>query len=461
MSISKFVNPGFLLSLDLLLISLINWLFWLIVSKLVSASEVGEATTVYSYAILTSAIVMFGLEYSLVKIASKDRSRILGTAMTLQLAITVISIPILLHFLNGVYQGNLDELSLIAVGILIFSCQRYITRFVLLGVSDAKSVLVINLIGAAIQLVSGISLTTSGFGAWGILVSFFLNMVFVTAFSFIVARRSFKFKVGDISYIRKILKDALINAPTPLAKTVIYSLSIVLLASFGMEHDEVGIFYIAMMVSIVAGGFAGNIAYMTIPASSNVKRDLSNESLRLGLSLTAPLIAALIIEPRALLSIIGPEYMPADQVLRALSIGIIPYIIVINAISKFNNVGRSREIVVIGSINILVFLISFTVLVPIYGILGAAYSILIASVTAAIPSLMWSGRLVVKPISTSIASVVAGFVLGYALSSIYVSLNPAIIIFVSVVTTISVLFGLKNTSTSELAFIVKGIIRQN
>lgn len=461
MSISKFVNPGFLLSLDLLLISFINWLFWLLVSKLVSVTEVGEATTVYSYAVLTSAIVMFGLEYSLVKTASKDRSRILGTAMTLQLAITAVSIPILLHFLNGIYQGDLDELRLIAVGILIFSCQRYITRFVLLGVLDAKSVLVINLIGAVIQLVSGISLAISGFGAWGILVSFFLNMVFVTALSFLVARRSFKLRVGDVSYIRKILKDALINAPTPLAKTVIYSLSIVLLASFGTGHAEVGIFYIAMMVSIVAGGFAGNIAYMAIPASSTARKDLSNESLRLGLSLTAPLIAALIIEPGAVLSIIGPEYISADLVLRTLSIGIIPYIIVVNAISKFNNVGRSREIVVVGSIKILVFLLSFTILVPIYGILGAAYSILIASLTAAIPSLMWSERILIIPISKSIASIVIGFILGYALSSVYTSLSPTIVIFVSVVVTISVLFGLKNTSASELAFLVKGIIRQN
>jgi O-antigen/teichoic acid export membrane protein len=461
MSISKFVNPGFLLSLDLLLISFINWLFWLLVSKLVSVTEVGEATTVYSYAVLTSAIVMFGLEYSLVKTASKDRSRILGTAMTLQLAITAVSIPILLHFLNGIYQGDLDELSLIAVGILIFSCQRYITRFVLLGVLDAKSVLVINLIGAVIQLVSGISLAISGFGAWGILVSFFLNMVFVTALSFVVARRSFKLRVGDVSYIRKILKDALINAPTPLAKTVIYSLSIVLLASFGTGHAEVGIFYIAMMVSIVAGGFAGNIAYMAIPASSTARKDLSNESLRLGLSLTAPLIAALIIEPGAVLSIIGPEYISADLVLRTLSIGIIPYIIVVNAISKFNNVGRSREIVVVGSIKILVFLLSFTILVPIYGILGAAYSILIASLTAAIPSLMWSERILMIPISKSIASIVIGFILGYALSSVYTSLSPTIVIFVSVVVTISALFGLKNTSASELVFLVKGIIRQS
>ena len=47
MSINKFVSPGFLLSLDLVVISLINWLFWLIVSKLTTASEIGQATAVW------------------------------------------------------------------------------------------------------------------------------------------------------------------------------------------------------------------------------------------------------------------------------------------------------------------------------------------------------------------------------------------------------------------------------
>ena len=67
MSINKFVAPGFLLSIDLLLVSFVNWIYWLLISKLTTATEVGQATSVYSFAVLTSAIALLGLEYSLVK----------------------------------------------------------------------------------------------------------------------------------------------------------------------------------------------------------------------------------------------------------------------------------------------------------------------------------------------------------------------------------------------------------
>ena len=77
MSINKFVAPGFLLSIDLLLVSFVNWIYWLLISRLTTASEVGQATSVYSFAVLTSAIALLGLEYSLVKKSSSERSQIL------------------------------------------------------------------------------------------------------------------------------------------------------------------------------------------------------------------------------------------------------------------------------------------------------------------------------------------------------------------------------------------------
>ena len=107
MSINKFVAPGFLLSIDLLLVSFVNWIYWLLISKLTTASEVGQATSVYSFAVLTSAIALLGLEYSLVKKSSSERSQILGTTIILESLITAASIPVLLYFLGNLYQGSL------------------------------------------------------------------------------------------------------------------------------------------------------------------------------------------------------------------------------------------------------------------------------------------------------------------------------------------------------------------
>jgi O-antigen/teichoic acid export membrane protein len=458
MSINKFVAPGFLLSVDLLLVSFVNWIYWLLISKVTTVTEVGQATSVYSFTVLTSAIALLGLEYSLIKRSSSERSQIVGTSIIIELLITAVAVSVLSYLLNSLYQGSLYGLSWIAMGIVIFSCQRYILRYALLGISDARSVLKVNSMGVVLQLVSGYVLVTMGFGSAGILFSFLLNVSFVTGLSFLVVRGSFQFRIGNFKYARGIIKDALVNTPTPLAKMVIYSLSVVLLASFGEPQSDIGVFYIALMLSLVAGGFAANIAYMVIPASRISKVDMSTDSIRIGLSLTAPLIVTLMVVPTPILSLIGPEYTSADIILVVLSAAIFPYTIVINAISKFNNLGQSRRIIAIGSILVIVFLSSFVLLVPSYGTLGAGISILIASVASALPSVIWSERgLILNYILVSLASITSGLVAGYGIR-FGSSLHPSVVALISIAVVIIVLFSLKNTSVKELLLMAKGIV---
>jgi O-antigen/teichoic acid export membrane protein len=134
------------------------------------------------------------------------------------------------------------------------------------------------------------------------------------------ARRSFSFKLGKMRLAKELLKDGLVNAPSKLSRVLVLSLGIVLLAFFGVNSSETGVFYIAMMISMAAGGFALNMAYMVLPASSESNVDLSSGSLRLGLTFTAPIIAALLTAPAAVLSVIGPEYAAQGIVLLILSV---------------------------------------------------------------------------------------------------------------------------------------------
>jgi O-antigen/teichoic acid export membrane protein len=458
MSINKFISPGFLLSLDLFIVSFVNWIYWLFISKLTSTAEVGQATSVYSFTVLTSAVTLLGLEYSLVKKSSSERSNILGTAFIIVSLVTILSIPILYYSINNLYNGSLSGLVWVAVGIVIFSSQRYILRYALLGLLDAKSVLVINITGALIQLVIGVVLVSAGLGALGILSSFFFNVLFITVLSLLKARKSFKLRAGDLKYCKSILKDALVNMPTPVAKIVIYSLSVVLLASFGTSQSDVGVFYIALMLSVIMVGFAANIALMVIPASSASRKDLSEDSFRIGLSLTAPLITILIVAPRSILSLVGPEYTSADIALLIMSAGMFPYTIVVNAISRFNNTDSPREIVTIGSILVSVFLLSFVFLVPLYGIVGAALSILLASIASALPAIHWlRNASLTRYATTSLLSILAGVVVGYCLKLAFDFMHPVFYLLICVTIVMIINFRLKNTSLEELRLIAKGI----
>jgi O-antigen/teichoic acid export membrane protein len=173
------------------------------------------------------------------------------------------------------------------------------------------------------------------------------------------------------------------------------------------------------------------------------------------LSLTAPIVAALIVAPKAILSIIGPEYTSADAILLVLSMGILPTTVAMNAISKFNNLGHNRKIIAIGAIQTVVFLASFLILVPYYGSLGAAYSILIASTASAVFSVFLFGRAERRYIANSVVAIIIGCVSGYAVNFMFE--HSLLAIVSSVVATSVVLLALRNTSISELRQLIRSI----
>ena len=121
----------------------------------------------------------------------------------------------------------------------------------------------------------------------------------------IAGRRLSLRPIRDKRHIIEVLKEGLSNAPSKLSRTMIITLSVILLAYFGISDSDIGIFYIALMISVVGAGLATSMSFTVIPASSESKADLSSGSLRIGLSLTVPLIVALLVARKDILAIMG------------------------------------------------------------------------------------------------------------------------------------------------------------
>jgi hypothetical protein len=100
-------------------------------------------------------------------------------------------------------------------------------------------------------------------------------------------------------------------------------------------------------------------------------------------------------------------------------------------------------------------------LVPSYGTLGAAFSILIASIASAVASIIWSDRGPVRRyIFTSLLSIVTGIAAGYAVRLILgSSVHPFIAVLFSIAVVAIVIFGLKNTSPNEILVMARGLLR--
>jgi O-antigen/teichoic acid export membrane protein len=446
-----------LLFSDQILVAITNWLYWLVISRFTLTSEIGQATSVYSLVLLISTLSQIGLEYPLLKKSSLPHSQILGTALTIELILIpgLITALILIGY-TAVYHSSLSELLWVAVVLLALSPISFIARFALLGISNARSVLIFDVLATSAKFLAAYILLSMGLGAFGILFSFVMaSLVAAVGMLAIVTWRLPLTLVRDKRYIIEVLKEGLSNAPSKLSRTMIMTLSVILLASFGINDSDIGIFYIAMMLSVVGASLASSMSFTVIPASTESKVDLSSGSLRLSLTFTAPIVAALFVAPKDILSIVGPQYASADTVLLVLSMGVLPAAVAINAISKFNNLGHRKKIIAIGVIQTVGFLTSFLILVPYYGSLGCAYSILIAYTASAVYAVRLFERAERRYVANSVIAVTIGCISGYAINFMLDYSLPTIVS--SVVATSIVLLALRNTSISELRQLIRSI----
>ena len=460
MSVSKFINSSLLLFVDQLVVGAGGWIYWLIISRLALTSEVGQATTVYNLVILIATITELGLDYPLLRRSSSQRSRVVGTTLLLEFMITMGAVPILIYVLDNVYEESLQSFTWIATLMLVLISLGFVSRFALLGISNVKTVLIIDTMSTSAKFIIGYALVALGFGVYGMLISFLLQTVMVAGIILVIVHRRLGFKLGNMKYVAGLIRDGLVNMPSKLSKTLIFSLSIVLLAYVGVASSDVGVFYIALMISMYGGSLVSSMAYMVIPASTMSKTDLSSGSIRVAISLTAPLIAGLIAVPGLVLSIIGTEYMAAETALVVLAIAILPFAVVTNAISKFNYLGDSRKLLAIGSIQVSAFLIAFFVLVPHYQIIGASISILLAYIVASVPSLIWTERALMRYIVNSGIAIMVGWASGYAVSLLGINSNSQFTsLVVSMTITLFMIITLKNTSINEIRELVETSIK--
>lgn len=456
---NNYIGSSFILFFDQTLIAASNWIFWIVISKLASINEIGQSTTIYSLVLFTTTVAQLGLEYPLLKRATGSRTNLFLTVTIIELLITIALIPIIVYVLQNLYNESLGGFAWIAVGILIFSSLSFVARFSLLGVHSAKEVLYIDLLGTISKFGVGCFFVFLGFGTLGILMSFFAQFTIITIAAIPAMRNKLGFGLADMKYVKEILKDALTNSPSKFSRNLVFSLGVVLLALFGVSSSDVGVFYICLMISIVAGSLASSIAYMVLPSSSDYKRELSTVSTRMALSLTAPLIAGLITAPSYILTVIGKQYSTGDLTLFILSIGIFPSSLVMLSISHFNNLNESKKIIFVGILQIFSFLAAFYALVPSFGMNGGACAMLIAFVVSCIPAIVWSEKSTLKYIANSALAVVVSSAIGAALNYL-VHVNPGVCTAFSVLICVMLIFLFKNLNTQEIRVLIRGVVKK-
>jgi O-antigen/teichoic acid export membrane protein len=432
-----FVGQGITLFLDQLVISAGNWLFWIVISRIASITQIGEATAVLTLVLFLSTLGQLGLEYPLLRKAATEGRRIFGSVFLIDSAITVASAgAIMLLAWSDSYHESLQSFAWFAILLLITSNLMFVGRFALLGIFKVRDVFFFDILGTALKFVIAFALLSFGFGVPALLTSFVIQNLAIGIGSISIVMKVLGVpsvrRLGSqaIHYLTDVAKVALANTPSKLSRALIISLSVVLITVAGSSDSDIGTFYIILMISVVAGSLASSIAVMVVPASSatlnrtdprtgNESNKMFVNSLRIGLCLTVPFISVMVATPNVVLFALGEQFVSSSPILAILAMSIFPQTVVMNSISKLNTARQTRSIILLGGVQTSVFLIAFFILVPMYSTFGAAFAILLGYSIPAVLALRWYERQALRYVTFSGSAAAAGVVFAFLTKSIF------------------------------------------
>ena len=453
----EFLKASVVLFFSGILLAIGGFVFWIVASQLMSTSDIGYATTTMSSIYVVSSITALGLEYTLLKRTVSDKGKAFGTLLIFELLVNISLIPIIFLISNPFDTNNI--IPIFAALIFITNGIAFIPKATMLGRMKAGTVIVFDGIAFSGRFVTLVILALLDYGAVAILASLLVHSIILSIIFSISTIRHLGFTIGNLSYLKTVLREGLSNFPARLSRLIIMNLGILLFAHISIDPESVGIFYMALMISVVGSEASTSLSTMSLPASLNGGKKIILLGTRLSLLVAVPITVILLVSPSFILGLIGENYSRGADSLFILAFSIIPTALVLNALSKFNSEGKYQNALKMGIIEISIFLILFFPLVLSYSINGLSIAILLAYVSAAIFAGLKFGRSIVRILLVSYLAILCGYFAGIAIDDLF-DFAP-ITIIVGIILSFSILLGLKATTITELKQISNLIMNRN
>src|SRR3989442_2805865 len=111
-------------------------------------------------------------------------------------------------------------MSMVSLGSMGFA-----SRFALMGMSDARNVLIVDMAGTGLKFATGFLLVSLGYGGIGILASFVAYNMIIVAGPLAIAKKRLGFGLGSVAYAKDIFQEGLANIASKLSNMFILNLS--------------------------------------------------------------------------------------------------------------------------------------------------------------------------------------------------------------------------------------------
>lgn len=395
-TLAKVVSGGFWLYLDTILMSLIGYLYWVLIGIITGPIEgptiIGYASTTISLAGIITSIANFGIPIGIQRFLGKAYGennyemlkRYFIPAILFIFVVTLLTSFILFAF-NFILVSALkiEAIYIILAGILVlFNGLNTTLKSFLLSILRTKQIFVFDFIAQLLRLGGGIYLVIIGFDGVGAVLGFVLAGVILTATLSVytlTVLRSIHISIGkvfDLEVLRELFNASVVSW-LPNVITIIGTQIGILVLFSHQGALSTGVYYIAYAIFLVVLALPNTFLSLLFPVLSGLESghaSATKRTLNLVLVTSTPLAAIMAVYSPFILGLVGTGYISGATILTLLSLSI-PLACVVNGIrSLVYALGEYNRVLILGSAISLTRIIFYFYLVPLMGGLGTAIS---------------------------------------------------------------------------------------
>lgn len=366
-------------------------------SKIGNPEIIGIASAVITFSGILAVVSHLGIPTGVQRYlgktfahsVAKDTQRYLKSSL-LMVTISISLVTLLVSILSGpiltIFSIN-REFLILSLVLMISTAYATFFRGLVISSLKTKILTIAMVLSGLVKLILGVIFIMGGLGAFGLLISFTLNQIIVTAilaYYMILnlpknekSEKFLRFPYVDKSVfnvMRDILTSSIVSWIPLIVTTVGAQIgTIFIYQSNGSENA--GLFFMSLTIvtgitSVMYSLFT--ISFPAMSAMSDGRKRFTLNTIRLSLIIAIPFSSALIFYTEDILRLLGEDYVIGSLTLDILLLSMFPTAIQYGITSLFYSYGDYRKVLFLGLSISIPRIIFYIILIPPFGGVGGA-----------------------------------------------------------------------------------------
>jgi len=433
----------------------VGYVLWILLSKLTTPEVIGLSSTIISLSIIFSNIIDLGVSAGSTRFLGKSFSEgkvsqtkaIIKASLLISFSSMLVCSGIIFIFRDLIYHSIEFELIIISIFLIAISVIVNLLRSILIASLETKSLPKIMIIGSVCKIVLAVTLVLSGLGANGITMAYLSSYIaaavlltFTLVTLFVSNKKENDANLESTLHACRYILIASIPSWIPVIIGVLGSqLGTVLIFKLA-GASQAGAYYIAFSIFFAIDAIRNSlfsVIYPTLSAMHDERKRTVWRFMKICLAVSLPVSSIFILYSNEILALIGHDYLQASIALKIILLSTLPFTLNIGITTLVYSYGNYKKVLTLGLASNVPRILLYFILVPTYGITGAALSFTIGAIIGSIVSILiariigmkifWIDLVIIFSVPMGLVATLYYFSINYLMGILIIILSSLVI----------------------------------